>query len=206
MYIPRLFRQSEPDMLDEIMRQYSFATLVTSNQGIPFASHLPFLLDPASGDQGTILGHMARANPQWKDFDSAQEVLVIYQGPHAYISPSWYEGQLHVPTWNYAAVHAYGIPQIIDDRAEFHALLKSTVDTYEADFEKPWPFDLPEEFVNDLMKAIVGFRIRITRIEGKQKLSQNRDDVDQRSVIEKLAASADPNAQQVAAWMQRIHK
>ena len=206
MYIPRLFRQDSTELLHEVIQQFSFATLVTIRQGAPFASHLPFLLDSARGEQGALLGHMARANPQWKDFDSSQEVLVVFQGPHAYVSPSWYEGSLHVPTWNYVAVHAYAVPRVIDDDAEFYRLLQTMVDKFEGAFEKPWKFDLPSDYVQEMMKAIVGFELRITRLEGKEKLSQNRDEADQRRVTDILASSSDPNARGVAEWMAKIYK
>jgi transcriptional regulator len=104
MYIPRAFREDDSSKLHTFMREYNFATFITLHDGVPFATHLPFLLDAERGPNGTLLAHMARANPQWQVFKSSQEVLVIFQGPHAYISPSWYEVELSVPTWNYAVV------------------------------------------------------------------------------------------------------
>src|SRR6266849_6044575 len=117
MYIPQAFRKEDVRTLHTFMQAYSFATLVTQQNGVPFATHLPFLLDNGHGPHGTLLAHMARVNPQWHDFDSAQEVLVIFQGPHAYISPSWYEDDvaLSVPTWNHLVVHAYVTPRRIED-------------------------------------------------------------------------------------------
>src|SRR5260370_40830619 len=123
MYIPKAFREDDIKTLHTFMREYSFATLVTQQEGMPFASHLPFLLDREQGPYGTLLAHMARANPQWRDFDGTQEALVIFQGPHAYISPSWYQASLSVPTWNYAVAHAYGQPRIIEDQAILYTLL-----------------------------------------------------------------------------------
>jgi transcriptional regulator len=206
MYIPPLFRQANPEVLHQMMRQYSFATLITIKDGTPFVSHLPFLFVAEPDGQGLLLAHMARANSQWKDFASGTEVLTVFQGPHAYVSPSWYEGRLNVPTWNYVAVHAYGVPELVEDPGEFRALLASLVDIYESGFEKPWRFDLPDDYVRDMMKGIVGFRIRITRLEGKEKLSQNRDEADRRHVAEMLTSSPDPVANEVAAWMKRLYK
>src|SRR5258707_15799301 len=145
MYIPKAFREDDSKTLHAFMREYSFATLVTQQEGMPFASHLPFLLDAGQGPYGTLLAHMARANPQWHALDSAQEVLIIFQGPHAYISPSWYEVELSVPTWNYAAVHAYGVPRIIDDKAVLYDLLKALIQAHEAQLEKQWDFQLPDD-------------------------------------------------------------
>src|ERR1051325_4993135 len=121
MYIPNSFREDDPALLHELIRQYNFGILVTqhdssssSGQGVsPFAAHLPFLVDAKRGPHGTLVAHMARANPQWRDFADGREALAIFQGPHAYISPSWYDEPVSVPTWNYAVVHAYGTPRII---------------------------------------------------------------------------------------------
>src|SRR6266487_3531020 len=111
MYMPERFREDDLPTLHALMRDYSFATLVTQHEGVPFASHLPLMLAADEGPYGALFGHMAQANPQWRDFDASQDVLVIFQGPHTYVSPSWYEEDpTNVPTWNYAAVHAYGSP------------------------------------------------------------------------------------------------
>ena len=134
---------------------------------------------------------MTRANPQWHDFDKAQEVLVIFQGPHVYISPSWYEVELSVPTWNYAVVHAYGLPRLIEDQVKLYNLLKSLIHTHEAHFEKPWPFNLPDDYLQKMMHGIVGFEIEITRLEGKFKMSQNRTESERENVIAALQESSD---------------
>src|SRR5260370_12366679 len=146
MYIPKALREDDIKPLHTFMREYSFATLVTQQEGMPFASHLPFLLDAGQGPCGTLLAHMAHANPQWHALDGAQEVLVIFQGPHVYISPSSYEVESSVPTWNYAAVHAYGLPHPAEEQASLYDLLKTLIQTHEAHFEKPWPFQLPGEY------------------------------------------------------------
>jgi transcriptional regulator len=204
MYIPKAFREDDILTLHTFMRTYSFATLVTQHEGVPFATHAPFLIDTGRGPHGTLLAHMARANPQWHDFNKAQEVLVIFQGPHAYISPSWYEVELSVPTWNYAAVHAYGLPRLIDDREALYTLLKTLIQTHEAHFEKPWPFHLPDVYLQKMMHGIAGFEIEITRLEGKFKLSQNRTEAERANVITALQASTDTLA--VAELMKRVEE
>jgi transcriptional regulator len=202
MYIPKAFCEDDIHTLHRFMRTYSFATLVTQHEGVPFATHLPFLLDIERGIHGALLAHMARANPQWHDFNIAQEVLVIFQGPHAYISPSWYEVELSVPTWNYAVVHTYGFPRLIEDQEELSQLLKTLIQTHESQLEKPWPFQLPDDYVQNMMRGIVGFSIEITRIEGKFKLSQNRTEAERENVITALQASTDTLA--VAELMKSL--
>ncbi len=182
MYTPEAFREDDITRLHTLMQDYNFAALVTQQpDGVPVATHLPFIVDTKRGapGYGTLLCHMARANPQWRSFDPEREVLVIFQGPHAYVSPSWYEEVLSVPTWNYAVVHAYGKPRIINDATELYNALRTLVQQSEAQFEKPWPFDLPPDFVRQKMRGIVGVEIEITRLEGKFKLSQNRPRADQ---------------------------
>lgn len=203
MYLPEAFREDDVATLQTLMRHYSFATLITQQHGTPFVSHLPFILETDDGPYGTLLGHMARANPQWRDFATISEVLVLFQGPHTYVSPSWYEAALSVPTWNYAVVHAYGRPRLIEERDACYALLRRLVQTYEAGFERPWPFALPEEYVHGMMQGIVCFTIGITRLEGKFKLSQNRPMADRHRVVEALQASGDPEGGAVAALMQQ---
>ena len=201
MYIPKAFREDDLNTLHKLMREYSFATLITLHEGVPFATHLPFILDAKRGSNGILLAHMARANPQWRDFKSEQKVLVIFQGPHAYVSPSWYEVELSVPTWNYAVVHAYGIPRLLEDSEELYKLLKILIETHEAQFENQWPFQLPDEYLQKMMRGIVGFEIEITRLEGKFKMSQNRTESERENVIAALQESSDTLA--VADFMAR---
>jgi transcriptional regulator len=201
MYIPSSNRADDHDQLHGLMREYNFAILVTQHEGAPFATHLPFMLDAERGPHGTLLAHMARANPQWRDFSAGGEALVIFQGPHAYISPSWYEAHPSVPTWNYAVVHAYGVPRPIEDHGTLYRMLEALVDTHEAGFAQPWRMELPDDYMDKMMRAVIGFEIEITRLEGKLKLSQNRSEHDQRRVAEMLASSADPLSVDVAAMM-----
>lgn len=204
MYIPNFNAVTDPALLHALMQRFSFATLVTTHEGAPFATHLPFLIYPEVGERGTLVAHMARGNPQWRDFDGSSEALVIFQGPHAYISPSWYAEPVSVPTWNYAVVHAYAVPRIIEDEARVRQVLRALVDEHEAGFVEPWPMDLPEAYLQKQLRAIVAFELPIARLEGKLKLSQNRSSEDQRRVIERLVASPEANAQAVAAMMQAL--
>jgi transcriptional regulator len=202
MYIPEAFRETRLDLLQAFMQQHSFGLLVSHQAGCLEASHLPLLLDADRGPSGTLIGHMARANPQWRGFRAADELLVIFSGPHAYISPSWYETRLSVPTWNYAAVHAYGVPHLVEEPAAVRSILEAMVQTYEAPFDAPWPMDLPDDFVERMMKAIVGFEITITRLDGKLKLGQNRSQADQLGAIAGLTRQGDPSSLAVATLMQ----
>ncbi len=189
MYLPAHFREDDQSILQAFIRDHSFGILVTQHAGAPFASHLPFLYDAGRGPNGTLIAHMARANPQWQSFDGAQEALVIFSGPHSYITPSWYEVELSVPTWNYVAVHAYGIPQLFKDNSELYNQLKTLIQVNEAQFEHPWSYQLPEDYLEKMMRGIVGFTIPISRLEGKYKMSQNRNANEQTQVIDALQES-----------------
>ena len=200
MYTPSHFQIDDRDTLHAFMLQHSFATIVSHDGQIPQATHLPFLLNPTQGLHGTLLSHMARANPQWQHFTRA-EVLVIFTGPHAYISPAWYVTQPAVPTWNYTAVHAYGIPRIVTQHDRFAQMLHDLVEFYEAERHNRWHGTLPAEFRDGLMKGIVGIEIEITRLEGKFKLSQNRPQ-DAPSVIAMLQNSTNQTDRDTAKMMQ----
>lgn len=186
MYNPKHFKTEDIEQMHDLMRQHNFATLVTQHDGAPFATHLPVLLDAARGPYGTLVAHVARGNPQWRDLAAEQETLIIFQGPHAYISPSWYGVAPSVPTWNYAAVHAYGAARLVEDRAELREMLRALVHHHESGFEHPWPMDVPEDYMENMMRGVVGFEIAIERLEGKLKLSQNRVADDRRRVVDAL--------------------
>ncbi len=201
MYIPKDFNVQDTGTLHSLIRQNSFGLLVTTDaQGTPFATHLPFLLDEIAGEYGTLRGHVARANTQWQHFAAEREVLVVFPGPHAYISPSWYETQPSVPTWNYVAVHAYGVPALLDE-PRLNELLYATVAVYEGTHAEAWQFDMPPEYVTKTMRGIVGFEIPIRRLEGKRKLSQNRSEADRKRVISALMASGRAPEREMAEAM-----
>ena len=203
MYIPASFRVDDAETIAAFIQRYGFATLVTNAEQTPFATHLPMQLIREAGDSGILVGHLARANPQWQHFGAGHEVLAIFQGPHSYISPSWYTVSESVPTWNYAAVHVYGIPRVIEDRERVDSILNDLIDFYERDFEQPWKPVLSPAYRDKMVKAIVAFEIRITRIEAKFKLGQNRNADDIRSVFETLENADDQDANQLAELMRR---
>ena len=186
MYVPKQFAIEDLGAAHEVMRQNSFATLVTNGASGLAATHLPILLDASRGEYGTLRAHVARANPQWRAFGASSEALAIFAGQHGYISPAWYEPGPAVPTWDYVAVHAYGRPCVIDEREAVHAFLRELTATYEAGAAAPWSVENQDpEYIEKLALAVVCFEIRIERIEAKAKLGQNRP-ADQRRVAEAL--------------------
>jgi transcriptional regulator len=199
MYTPASFKMSDVDELHGFMRMHSFAVLVTHGEGGMTASHLPLLLDADAGPHGTLLGHMARSNPQWRDV--AGEALAVFTGPHVYISPTWYESPGTVPTWNYVAVHAYGPFKPVEDREGLHDILTRMVSVYERGMSEPWSYDVADPDIDNMLKAIVGFRLEISRLEGKAKLNQNHTEERRRKVIRALEAQADEDSQTIAMLM-----
>lgn len=200
MYVPAAFAETDTARLHEFMRRHTFAVLTTNGGGGLMASHLPLLLDAGAGPCGHLLGHMARANPQWRDVRG--DVLVIFSGPHAYVSPSWYEAGETVPTWNYVAVHVYGTFHVVGDRAGLLEILRRSVRTYELPRPVPWAFDESGPHVEKLLKAIVGFRIEITRLEGKWKLGQNHPAQRRQKVIRALEAEPVEDSRHIADLMR----
>jgi len=193
MYIPKHFAFDEPAQIQGFVHDFPFATLVTMMDGVPFATHLPLLLDMRSGTHGVLRGHVARANPHWQAFQKNEaESLAIFHGPHTYVSPRWYENAPAVPTWNYIAVHMYGRPQIITDHQDLIADMTAMVDVFEPDGQAGEV--ITPEFVEKLSAGIVGFRMEVTWVEGKRKLSQNRAIEDQRGVAAALALAEDLDA------------
>jgi len=187
------------------MRENSFATIISVADGHVSATRVPLILEPARGPHGTLLGHVARANPQWRSFDGATEAMAAFDGPHAYISPNWYVTAPAVPTWNYANVHAYGRPRVIEDAPRLAAIVDQLLSTYERDMPEPWPKpgQLPEDFKGKLLKAIVGFEMPIERIEGKFKFGKNRPLDDQLSMLRHLEESPLAGNRALAAMMKR---
>jgi transcriptional regulator len=201
VYIPEFNRQEERATILAFMRANPFAILVSNVDGIPFASHLPLLIEDAD-DQIVIQGHMARANAHWKSMKETEESLIIFHGPHAYVSPSLYESRESVPTWNYAAVHVYGEPTLFTDEESLRATLHRMIDTFESSYMAQWS-ELSEQYQSRMMKHIVGFNIKVKRLEGKFKLSQNRTKGEQARVIQSLNQSKDSNISGVAQLMQQ---
>lgn len=203
MYVPPAFAMTDRAALQAVMMANSFATVVSAGKQGLMATHVPVLVDAARGPHGTIVMHLARANTHWQDLQEV-EAMVVFQGPHAYVSPRWYASDAAVPTWNYVAVHAYGRARLVFDRGELRALVGRLAAHHEAGAAAPWSLDrVPETQMNGLLKAIVGLEIPIDRIDGKAKLSQNRKAEDRRGVIDALAASADPVERSLADAMAR---
>jgi transcriptional regulator len=203
MYIPAAFAETDLTRLHEFIERNSFGALVSQVDGLPLASHVPFLLERTTGPHGTLVGHMARANPQWRDL-AGQTVLAIFSGPHTYISPTWYESEQVVPTWNYTAVHAYGRVKVTEDKHALLDIVQRSVDIYEQAMPRPWSFDHSSTFVERMLAQIVGFRIDIEKIEGKWKLNQNHPVDRRKKVIHVLQQRSDENAQAIAALMQAM--
>ena len=201
MYIPSAFRIECPEKLSRFMAGNSFATIVTHDGTSSFASHVPVLHRPGGGPHGRLLTHLALANPQGKHLAAGREAMVIFQGPHGYISPAWYETSPAVPTWNYAVVHAYGTAAVIESPSDLAQLVDETVEQYEAPRQNRWNGELPGDFKSRLMQAIVGFEIPISRIEGKFKLGQNRSPADLAGVHEGLSQSISSGDAELAALM-----
>ena len=203
MYVPPAFREDRPEVLRAAIRATGLAILVSHGPEGIVASHVPMLLDDAGGANGTLLGHIARANTQWRQSTPDIPALAIFPGPDAYISPSWYAtkrvtGKV-VPTWNYVAVHAYGQLVFFDDPGELRALVSRLTSVREAGRPVPWAVtDAPADFVASQVKGIVGFRLAITRLEGKWKMSQNRPMADRLGVIDGLRQQAEPTGAAVA--------
>lgn len=198
MYIPSFNQITDPHEAISFMQRYSFATIVTVKDGIPTATHLPFVVKEVDG-QVVILSHFAKANPQSADILNARP-LVIFTEPHAYISPKNYEKEQNVPTWNYLAVHAYGDCIILDSEEEKSALLAETIKYYDADYLKQYD-GLPDEYKQKMMKGIVAFQIIVDDLQAKKKLSQNRSEKERENIIESLGKSGDKNEQEIAAYM-----
>jgi transcriptional regulator len=201
MYIPAVFAELNLARLYDLIEQNSFGLLVSQVDGVPFATHMPFLLERTDGPHGCLIGHVARANPQWQQV-ADQTVLAIFSGPHAYISPTWYEAEQVVPTWNYAAVHVYGRVQLIEDTAALLGIVRRFVQFYEQSMPRPWTFEGSGTFAERLLGQIVGFRIAIEKIEGKWKMNQNHPVERRKKVIRALRQRGDENAVAVADMMQ----
>ncbi len=207
MYNPPAFAETRVPVLHAAMRDIGLVTLVTLDAGGLMASHVPMLVDPEPAPFGTLLGHVARANPQWRAPSRDIEALAIFLGPNAYVSPSLYPTKAAtgkvVPTWNYMAVHAYGRLETFDDPARLLALVTRLTDRHEAERPAPWAVsDAPEDFVAGQLKGIVGFVLTVTRLDGKWKTSQNRPATDRAGVAAGLAATGDADDARVAALVR----
>jgi len=201
MYVPSFNSFTDRQEIITFIQRYSFATIVTMIDDKPFATHLPFLVKE-EGDKLILRSHFAKANPQANQvFDKTS--LVIFTEPHAYISPSNYETEKVVPTWNYIAVHAYGKAALIESMDQKAELLRHTIETFESAYFKQWE-SLPDDYRTRMMNGIVAFEIEVTDLQAKKKLSQNRTETEKENIIHSLEKSTDTNEREIAEYMKKL--
>jgi transcriptional regulator len=208
VHLPKHFEETRLDVLHELIRAYPLGSLVTLGGESLVVDHIPFVVDTTGPPHGTLRGHVARANSVWRDLADSMESLVVFQGPQAYVSPSWYPSkQAHgkvVPTWNYAAVHVFGYPRAIENKDWLLRFLTELVGQHESTQAQPWKItDAPSEYIDKMLEAIVGIEIPITRIAGKWKVSQNRPPADRLGVIDGLKALGCETASAMADQVRR---
>lgn len=211
MYSPTHFRQQDPAELEALIRAHPLAVLVTVGGGRLLVSHVPMRLDPATEGPQRLIGHLARANPQARDYDDSIEAIAVFTGPNAYVSPSAYATKREtgkvVPTWNYAAVYAFGRLEFLDEPRDKHGIVDALTSTFESGRPHPWAVsDAPEDFVATQLTAVRAFRFHVARIEGKWKLSQNRSAADRDGVMADLDASPDARDHDVVGMMRKLYE
>jgi transcriptional regulator len=209
MYVPKHHEETNPAVLQALIQAHPLGAWVTQAAGGELlANHIPFLLDAERGEHGTLVGHVARANPVWQSFSASVESIVIFQGAEAYITPSWYPSKHEhgkaVPTWNYAVVHAHGLPRVVDDRDWLLEQLGRLTDAHEAGQALPWKVsDAPRDYVDRLLDVIVGIEIPIRKLVGKWKVSQNRPEPDKLGVVAGLLQRDDAQAKEMASLVKQ---
>jgi transcriptional regulator len=208
MYIPAHYQESDIAVLHALIKAHPLGAWVTQADDALVVNHIPFLLDESRGAFGTLVGHVARPNAVWQQFSRRVPSVVIFQGESSYVSPSWYpttrETGKAVPTWNYAVVHAHGIPALFDERDRLLAHVTALTSTHESSFDIPWRVsDAPPAFIEAMLKGIVGIEIPVTSLVGKWKASQNRPEADRRAVVEALQKKGDEPSRAMAALIRR---
>ena len=201
MYTPNYYKNENLEEVKEFIAKNSFGILINQNSGKLTGTHIPLELDVNENGEDILTGHISKANPQWKSFEDNEDVLAIFTGPNSYVSSSWYEHE-NVPTWNYIAVHIYGIIKIIEGEALLDSL-KKLVDKYERNSENPVAIEKMSERTLKQVNGIVGFSIKITEVQATYKLSQNRNDTDYHNVIDKLENPRDPHSVEIAKEMKK---
>jgi transcriptional regulator len=204
VYIPEFNRVEDSATINSFLTANPFAILVSTRDGVPFATHLP-LLSKIHGDTLLLIGHVARANPHWTCMQEGRESLAIFHGPHAYVSPSLYEGRENVPTWNYATVHVYGQAVVFSDEARLTEALEEMIDTFEPAYMEQWG-DLTPKYRENMLRHIVGFEMQATRLEAKFKLSQNRTPNEQLQVMQSLMESESSGICDTGKMMESINR
>lgn len=208
MYIPKFNEENDTSVLHSFIKENPFGAWATVSEGEITVNHIPFVLHEKEGEFGTLVGHVARANPVWKSFSTELESAIIFQGDNAYITPSWYPSKHEhgkaVPTWNYAVVHAYGTPRIVEDSEWLLAHVNEITDLHESSQRLPWKVsDAPDEFIKKLLGVIVGIEIPLTRLKGKMKLGQNRPEPDKLGTIAGLKSRGTTQASGLANLLNR---
>lgn len=196
MYVPEHFMEDDVARIAALLNAYPFALLISVCDGLPEVSHLPLIYESAASGESSLYGHFARANTQWQNLKEGGMALAVFNGPHAYVSPGWYE-RPGVPTWNYAAVHVHGKIELVEERDELSALVGRMSETFETG-ENPWRWIEHAESFDSMLDHIVGFRMKIEQVEAKFKLGQNRVEADRKNVYERLSGSTDTVAQALA--------
>ncbi|MFK7948000.1 MAG: FMN-binding negative transcriptional regulator [Saprospiraceae bacterium] len=198
MHVPNINKSTNKEEIIEFMKRFSFATIISTKDDYPIATHLPFVVS-ADNEEVTLISHFAKNNEQWKNIID-QRVLVIFNEPHAYISPKHYEKQLNVPTWNYIAVHCYGTVTIISEQTEVLKVLEGTINNYEKSYKTQWD-DLPEKYKIGMMNGIVAFKVTVSEIQANEKLSQDKKVKERHNIINELSKSNDTNEKIIAEYM-----
>ncbi|KPB06594.1 FMN-binding negative transcriptional regulator [Bacillus sp. CHD6a] len=201
MYVPKQFRKEETNEIIQFIRANSFGVLFSQHDGVPTATHLPFILSTEEDGSITLLSHMAKANPQWKTLDS-KDALIVFNGPHAYISASWYEEDNSVSTWNYVSAHAHGKVEVIQEDQTLLHILKEATDFYEKELEVPWRLEENLETVKSMLNGIVGLRISVENLQGKWKLNQHHSIERKERVIEQLKKQSQYDSKEIAKLME----
>jgi transcriptional regulator len=209
MYIPKLHEETDLSVLHALMRSHPLGTWVTQGDGEIIVNHVPFVLDPACGPYGLLRCHVARANSVWQLLSKTVPSVIVFHGPNAYVSPSWYPSKHNhgkvVPTWNYTVVHAHGIPMIVEDQAQLMRHLTELTASHEKNQADPWQVtDAPAEFIEQMSRRIVGIEIPILRIFGKWKVSQNRSSADRVGVVVGLRGINDEPSQEMAGLVDQV--
>jgi len=208
MYIPTQYQEPDVAVLHALIRAHPLGAWVVRSGEDLVVNHIPFAIDASRGERGTLIGHVARPNAVWTQISESVSSVVIFQGAESYISPSWYPTKQDtgkaVPTWNYAVVHAHGVPSLFEDRERLLAHVTALTNTHESTFEAPWRVsDAPADFIHAMLKGIVGIEIPIASLTGKWKVSQNRPEADRRAVVEALRKQGDDSSRAMAALVSR---
>ena len=206
MYNPSSLREQRPELLLQLTQDFPFATLITVEDGDLQISHVPVVVERSGGSGApfTVSGHLARANAHCKALARGCPSVVIFQGPHGYVSPSWYENQPSVPTWNYVVVHMHGRPQTLDSSGT-NLVLRKLIEKFESARNEPWVGDLPDDFLHEELAAIVGFEIAVERVDGKFKLGQTKSEADRAGTLIGLEREGDLRGQELARFTRAFY-